>query len=308
MVDHYIDLKSYEKPAQEFIMFYAQMITSDFYKRNFFKFQLTDIKTDSGFFFENDVNSLVHQYQSFRNDVAMPDTKFYELTLDVSRVESVNSRRYVKVQEILANVGGIFKFLFMTCQFILYFYTKLSFYFEISESFFYILPESTNKIINNTSLVNKNFNQSKVNFVTENKNSFVYKYIKKNSIKNTEVKIIHQKINLRFYEYLKLITFNRGDSKRREQYNICQNLVDSVLEVKNLVNLNLATNNLINLLMKDKAHKIIFKSKFDLFKFSEEDYLLGPSEEFDSNNINKIFQIYKNNFMKINGPDNIVTN
>jgi hypothetical protein len=54
MIDHYIDLKSYDHPQKEFMMTHAQMLTTNLFKRNFFKFDLADINTDSGLLLENE--------------------------------------------------------------------------------------------------------------------------------------------------------------------------------------------------------------------------------------------------------------
>jgi hypothetical protein len=299
MVDHYIDLKSYEKPQQEFLMFYAQMITSDFYKRSFFSFRLNEIKTDSGFFFENEQSTLVHQYQSFRNDVALPDSKFYELTLDVSRVQQVNYRSYVKVQEILANVGGIFKFLFLTAQLLLYYYTKYSFYFDISECFFYRMQEP---------IINKNASNSNINISSECaiKNNIITRYFKKDSYKSPEEQTL--KIDLRFNEFSKLLLCRKSDSKRRDDYRKCINLVDDVIEIKNIVNLNLATNHLINLMIQDPGDKIIFNSKFNLDKFMPDNYLVGPDDNYQPNKAEMVSEIYKTNFLKLYQADTTAVN
>lgn len=105
--------KNFEEPIQPYMKDIYQYIDSEIYKDIEFRFRGLQIKTDKGWFLEELVEEESFQYEYLRADVlsSQPEEDvFSDIWIFQNRNLTVYERRYLKIQELLASLGGILKF------------------------------------------------------------------------------------------------------------------------------------------------------------------------------------------------------
>ena len=103
-----VDLSDFENPIKQKIDVYYQSVSSNLYKTIDFHLKSISITTDLGMFFESleyQNNFVIDDYIfDFRlND----QEKLYSINIYVSEIENKITRKYEKIQDILAKFGGI---------------------------------------------------------------------------------------------------------------------------------------------------------------------------------------------------------
>jgi hypothetical protein len=142
-------------------------------------YKQVDYQTDYGNVFE-DIKT-THGMQLEKRDVTVdmynrnaPSPLFGRMYFIVSDVKDIYNRRYLKLQEVLANIGGMAKLVFMLSTIIVEFCTEKLFYVDLGSNFIDIEPEEKNK----TNIVNiyrptTDKNNSVVPIVANNKYLFI---------------------------------------------------------------------------------------------------------------------------------------
>lgn len=112
--DNYINLNNNKEPAQPFLNSMTKSLSNKLQKQIFFKFTNTFISTDSGFMMEDISIQNITQLKEMTNDIYNTDVgEFFRLYFESPRFSNYHNRRYVKIQDIIANVGGLIKFLIL---------------------------------------------------------------------------------------------------------------------------------------------------------------------------------------------------
>jgi len=111
----------------------------------------------------------------------------------------------------------------------------------------------------------------------------------------------HQNLNYKLFELFK-ISICRNKAKEND-YHKSIKIVESLLEIKNMFQLNLAFSYLVNLILKTPKDKRMFSSRFDIDQFKQsEDILTGGGADVEGND--RLMQEYRLLFSRINSSLN----
>ena len=187
-IDSYVDLNDYENPRKPFVTSSTKTLSKSTYKQEFIRVKNTKINTDSGFLLSSTDTMSFPQLDEYHFEVAVGDNQdlIMELDLETTHLVDVYDRRYLKVQELMAQVGGLFKFLVIFGEIITRFFVNKQFLIALANNFTNF--QTDDKVINKNSNPNIGMHTSKnyINVEESYSNN-------KNSISN--VKIIPLKIN-----------------------------------------------------------------------------------------------------------------
>lgn len=273
-LDYFIDLNNLESPKTPIIYSYMQSVISKMSKNTYFTFKNTIIQTDTSLLFENvDRVDSFFQVGSIKNDISYTDYSILNIYVDVNRVSDIYNRNYVKIQDILAAIGGLLKFILNLSTIITSFLSKKIFISEISNNSFKV-----NNTIKKIDLINKDDSSN----ILKNINFPNSLYCDKNniSINDSNIKIadnnkprlennfVNEKnsdsypLNLSVSDFIK--TKLKCKSKyKAHYYNILEKFVFNDLEIQKLFSNSLLLNKLSKTLIPDDLENDILISKLD---------------------------------------------
>jgi hypothetical protein len=136
-VDSYIDLNDYDNPRKPFIAQTTLTLSKSTYKQQFVRVKNTIINTDNGILIEDNSPQNFPQLDQYHSELAVGDDQLLMLEVDfeTSHLVDVYDRSYIKVQEIIAEVGGFFKFLLTVGTLFQYFLSRKVFYMSLANKF-----------------------------------------------------------------------------------------------------------------------------------------------------------------------------
>ena len=217
--DSFIDTKNYTTPINYVKNSVTQQISSGILKRNYLRFVINLLETDVGWILEEKVLQDFVSFKSIKSDVNPTyDNLVYMLTLESPRMRTKIYRRYMKIQDLFAKIGGIYSALSLLLSFILHNYINFAFLKNISDLTFE-KPSKSNDI----SVVEK-IKTSKKNEITTSqlgekkdedlsRNVVVHKEKKNNYIINLqEIKDNKKKV----FNFKDLLTSSLSDKNKKE--------------------------------------------------------------------------------------------
>jgi len=155
-VDSRVVINNNTNPIEFLTRTNFKYIIPEYHKRTFFKIQTQNIFTDNGFIFSQTENSMffkmVEEFtdlKSFNND----DNQFFSYEIYSSNNSDSYYRRYIKVPDIMASLGGILKVFTMTFLFINSIFSNVEKNISLVNEVF-ALNKKTNNMV--TQLYNKN--------------------------------------------------------------------------------------------------------------------------------------------------------
>jgi hypothetical protein len=287
--DNYIDMSNYTDPYSSYINIHNVQTSSKLAKAVYLSTKISELFTDDGFLFENIHNSTIIQIDNIRTEVVNSIIPI-QIFITGSRLSDVYYRRYVKVQEILANVGGIMNFLFTISGLLISFYSTNFAIFDLAYDIFEIHT------------INKDeFYRSAVNYkdLTMNSVNLNLRNMKKEDINN-------ECFTGTFFDYIKARCRCRSLYNKKQYYSL-QNLIQSRLDLKDLLCNIYATERVVRTYFKGEEERLL-KSKFQLFKSKDGFYHLTTSNVFQEeiSNINNNTNNLLNNTTNLNPSVNIV--
>jgi hypothetical protein len=135
-IDSYVDYANYNNPDKYFNSFISTQLTNaDTKKSHLLTVKQTRVITDSGFILEDLAEYAFAQVDSARSDV-FNGNDLYRFQIEGNNINDVHSRRYIKVQEIIASIGGLIKFLFLFASLLVDFFANLDMRLEIFNSLY----------------------------------------------------------------------------------------------------------------------------------------------------------------------------
>jgi hypothetical protein len=219
-VDNYINLNFYENPYVSFITNYAQAITKGICKANHIKVKTTKIFTDSGIILEDTDEINFHQVEGISSDLINNPDSLVLFYIETTKMSDNYSRKYVKIQDLIANIGGLIKFLFTIASVIMSFYSEAYFTIDIANSLFQVRGgEEDNNHLSRSNVI-KSESRSVIpafNFTAINN--------REKSFRNIDVSL---------GDYIKSFIFCKSKYKR-EQYRSLQTLINGSLEVRKII-------------------------------------------------------------------------
>jgi hypothetical protein len=128
-VDNIFDPKDYNNPNRNIRRDYFTTLS-----KNFFKYIVTHINnidyiTDSGFLMESNNEKHYFQYEHVSEMMDFRNQKLiFKNEIRLSNLKTIFTRRYLKVQDLVAQIGGLIKGIMLFIQILLTAYTKTNFY------------------------------------------------------------------------------------------------------------------------------------------------------------------------------------
>jgi hypothetical protein len=251
MLDYFVDLNDLDNPMTPFITSYMISIMKGFTKLAIVKFKSSFINTDTGYLLESvdDIKSF-SQIDLIRNDVSKVDDNLVSLYFDANKINDVYYRRYVKIQDLLASIGGLIKLLFTVSSLMNMYFSYNKLLLEIGVNTFklnkeiVLLETKSNKIVN--------YSLDKSNLHNESKNpnpdeSFGVKKI------NNFVSSKHdssEKIEMSSNDIIRVV-FKCKARYTKGQYNLMKIAVMNNLEITNIIRSNLMIEKINQTLFQD---------------------------------------------------------
>jgi hypothetical protein len=135
-LDSFIDYTNYIKPDNYVKSSISTQLTNeDTKKSHILTVKQTKIKTDSGIILEDIDEYTFPQVEGVKSDI-FNGYNIYKLQIDGNNVNDVHYRKYIKVQEIIASIGGLIKFLFIFASLLVDLFANLDMRLEIINSLY----------------------------------------------------------------------------------------------------------------------------------------------------------------------------
>ena len=286
-IDTFISTNNYKNPFQRGIHEYFYDVSKNFLLTLTQYYNHIEINDDSGLIFttSNKINSFKLSDMITNKADERTGEHFLTLTLQLNNVIEKYQRKYYKLQDYAAQVGGVINTLIIICYFILQFYDENAYfeflineYFEIklfekkkTESNISFLENNeinnnVNKNINKKSEKNKlkNFKENPSNLNGSKKNN--YQKNKNGSFINNLIKS-KKKINLSFCDKFFFIQFCQKKSRAKkngilEVYLLAKNHLMNYMDILGYLKHLFSENQKHKLLLNEDQQKIfdyIFK-------------------------------------------------
>ena len=127
----------YNDPISYYSKVHTKQLSNGFLKRSFLSFAVNELETDEGWLLES-MSSMEYVLENRNtNDINVLyddpslNKHIYWITLDSPNIRMKNFRKYMKVQDLLASIGGFFKGITLICYVITYPYVDFEFHMDI---------------------------------------------------------------------------------------------------------------------------------------------------------------------------------
>lgn len=207
-INSYVDSSNLTHPIQYFLNSKVYQLTDKFSKDILFRFGKHLYLSDNGFLLESNSNYEYISLNEVVNDVASSDKQgkvnLLYLSLTGSNIRLVTKRSFMKIQDLIAKVGGFYKGLTIILSIFIGNYKKFSYVIHILEL---SLNSKANKNVKRNEAVKRmknNYIPKKDNSLNENSNKTFKLSI---SIENPLSKDLNHKHKLKYNENHKKISY-----------------------------------------------------------------------------------------------------
>lgn len=127
--DSYIDAKDFENPVKYYITSNTLKSSSYTFRQDAYLLKDITFKTDKGFILPDQESKEYTQLDNIQSgSTAESKTEiFTNVIVGLTNLKDFYSRKYIKVQDVSAQVGGIIKFFLIFCDFLISFYSYVPF-------------------------------------------------------------------------------------------------------------------------------------------------------------------------------------
>jgi hypothetical protein len=176
VTDTIFDPTNYTHPENHIVRNYYTSLSKNFFKLYELYFKNIDYVTDSGFLLEDKESKRYLMLDRPNEIFDFRDTdNFFSFLLRTSNNRDIYTRKYVKVQDILANMGGLIKGIMIAIQILFFLFQRTNYYFFLIEKLYtsYGTPGVSREAA--VALQLPNISNSKIdaglinNFISENK-------------------------------------------------------------------------------------------------------------------------------------------
>ena len=162
-VGHFLNNGNFNEPVQPFLDIWSDMSSSAFFKRSYFYLKNIIYNSDNGIVLNDEILEHKTVYHSDKTIMDFRDSKLnngkilyqFTMTFNPNGIEETIKRTYKKIQNIMAEVGGIIKVITMICVILLYSYNKISYYDNISNELVRISENEHDRI---NTVIKNNYN------------------------------------------------------------------------------------------------------------------------------------------------------
>jgi len=177
-LDYSIDHNDIANPAKILLRSEILPVSSSIYKRIFFYQRIVEYRTDFGFVFQDEGKVKFYQTLDSKENVDLrPEGtvpgSFALISVMMDKYNNFYSRKYSKIQNFLADIGGLVKGLIMIFKFLNYLISGEFYYLDLVNSLYKVDIISRNRMIkkkNNSDFNNVNLkNEEHQNSLNVNK-------------------------------------------------------------------------------------------------------------------------------------------
>ena len=136
-LDRVLNVSSYSNPLSYLYEVKNIAVSAELYIRQYFTFSINQLVSDDGWFLnETEETKLIQIFEKTQEvQIYSPVTRrLLALYYDTTLTKQVVARKYIKVQEVLANLGGFFKVAISAMKFIASFFSEFEFYEEMRDT------------------------------------------------------------------------------------------------------------------------------------------------------------------------------
>lgn len=279
--DYYINVDDKESPNKLYLKNFANIISNRAKKINFYTFKSTYINTDVGFLREESLENQFHQLDAIRTEqyASQYVDDFYVAILDRSKIQDHYFRKYIKIQDIVANVGGLFNSFILIAKIFCFIYSEQKFLISISNNIFFkhsspTAPEFYKKI---------NSENSGNNLI------FIYPMNKNNKIEQLnynakKLNPIIKELNLSLKDYIISKICKKKSKYINSEYKLMMNFCQEHLDICYLIKKLIKIEKFMSLFLTEKDCKVL-NMKLNI-------------EGLSNYKLNKHFDIYNDNDAK----------
>jgi hypothetical protein len=225
IIESFTDSTDFENPGKIVTYLSGLPISSTMYKRHYIYYDRVKFNSDSGYIFEDIQSTEYLSFQRLYTDInfagaSLRPNSFGEITFQFNKIQKIFNRRYLKVQEVLASVGGFLNALYIIANLINFFIARKLYFAELFDNNFYDLVEEENPDQNlnenqnhgNKMITDKN-ELSNIELVPEKKQNMNNSNRKRSSNENLDIEIKSVNECIKNKENLNLIKFIQKPDK-----------------------------------------------------------------------------------------------
>ena len=126
-----LDITKYKSPINTFQQGHMSQISVEMFRRDFIHLQMAELETDSGIILSNINSENYYNTKSKSNFTLLyseTNRNIYGVNFDISSNKLTVKRQYMKVQELIASIGGFFKALMVAGSVLISEYSEFQFY------------------------------------------------------------------------------------------------------------------------------------------------------------------------------------
>ena len=159
-IDYTINSMKKKNVKEIFIRKERYELSTILFKRIWLYFENIKYIIDNAYILSDENNEYFHSYESVRSDFNIFPDKPIIVTLTVlnGMKTSLYIKKYTKFQDYLAIIGGLVKVITLFCSMLNYYNSQNSYYLKLIKDF--IIKNKTNKLLNNISQNNNNYNSN----------------------------------------------------------------------------------------------------------------------------------------------------
>ena len=235
-----IEHNNYKNPIVNYVRNEIYVLTKKITKRYYHYFSLAEYISDNGLFFESKKHYSFSESDNTRLDfVEEEDQEYYssnallEVAFTCSDRKNVYTRTYVKIQDVMKNIGGFIDLIFIVFQFISSYFSKKIMLLDIINHI--IVEEKFEKTINgiincNRIMNNNNNNNNKNNTVYKNSEFNILNVSNINDIILPKSQVLSSNLKNNFLEKKKNKENNDNKKNQKEYFHL--NFFDFFLPIK----------------------------------------------------------------------------
>lgn len=127
--DAVADPKNYTNPVSYFTNMLVQQLNTVFFKRNYITTQVASLETNEGWLIDNIVKKEYITRKAITKDLnPVINGSIFSMTFESTNVRSRIIRNYMKIQDLLAKIGGFFNALLIICYLLTTNYVDFNYY------------------------------------------------------------------------------------------------------------------------------------------------------------------------------------
>lgn len=129
--DAYLKPKSYDNPITYYTTTFTQQVSIEMKKRVFITTEIGVVETNKGIVFDDYFEEIYYTRTNLMKDVVLGTDYFYNITFDSVLLRNRMIRSYLKIQDLLAKIGGFFNALWIISYILIRNYVVFSYYTNI---------------------------------------------------------------------------------------------------------------------------------------------------------------------------------